>query len=116
MDQRFPKEERLRRQREIDDVYRRGRRWSGRSLRIHVRPNGLDRSRLGISVPGRLCGAVQRNRWKRLLRESFRLNKAAIGPGLDIIAVPTQPPGDLERRQVEKLLLELVGRHRGTSP
>lgn len=116
MDQGFPKEARLRRQREIDDVYRRGRRWNSRCFRIHVRANGLGLSRLAVSVPGRLCGAVQRNRWKRLLRESFRLNKAAIGPGLDIIAVPTRPPGDLKRPEVERLLVDLVGRHRGTSP
>ena len=113
MDQGYPKEERLRRQREIDDVYRRGRRWSGKYLRIHVRPNGLDRSRFAVSVPGRLCGAVERNRWKRLLRESFRLNKAAIGPGLDIVAVPTAPPGELKRPQVEFVLVNLVKRHRG---
>ncbi|HYE99043.1 MAG TPA: ribonuclease P protein component [Planctomycetota bacterium] len=116
MDQSYGKDERLRRQWEIDDVYRRGRRWIGKYLRIHVRANGLPRSRFAVSVPGRLCGAVERNRWKRLLRESFRLNKGAIGPGLDIIAVPTRPPGELKRPEVEGVLVGLVGRHRGASP
>ncbi len=113
MDQGFSKAHRLTRQKDIDAVYKRGRRWNARIFRIHVRENGLGRSRLAISVPGRVCNAVLRNRWKRLLRESFRLNKEAIGPGLDIVAVPTQPPGELLRPQVEAVLLNLVKRHRG---
>jgi ribonuclease P protein component len=114
VDQTFSKEHRLTRQKDIDAVYKRGRRWNAKIFRIHVRANGLDRSRLAISVPGRLCNSVQRNRWKRLLRESFRLNKAAVGPGLDIVAVPTQPPGDLLRPQVEVVFVNLVQRHRGS--
>lgn len=113
MDQGFSKEHRLTRQKDIDAVYKRGRKWSAKFVRLHVRPNGLDRSRIAISVPGKLCNSVLRNRWKRLLRESFRLNKEAIGPGLDIVAVPTTPPGDLLRPQVEFVFVNLVKRHRG---
>lgn len=113
MDQRLRRTERLTRQRDIDAVYRRGRRWHGRLLRVHVKPNDLAFSRFAVSVPRRLCRAVDRNRWKRLLRESFRRNKAAIGPGLDIVAVPATPPGDLKRPDVESELLELLRRHRG---
>lgn len=113
MDQGFSREHRLTRQKDIDAVYKRGRRWNAKIFRIHVRENGLERSRIAISVPGKLCNAVLRNRWKRLIRESFRLNKEAIGPGLDIVAVPTQKPLDLLRPQVEVVLINLVKRHRG---
>ena len=113
MDERLRRSERITRQKEIDAVYRRGRRWSSRSFRLHVRENGLPFSRLAISVPRRVCGAVLRNRWKRLLRESFRRNKGAIGPGLDIVAVPTRPPEDLKRPQVEAVMIQLIRRHRG---
>jgi ribonuclease P protein component len=113
MDERLSRLQRLTRQRDIDAVYRRGRRWYGRLLRVHVKGNELTFSRFAVSVPRRLCRAVGRNRWKRLLRESFRRNKAAIGPGLDIVAVPTAPPGDLKRPDVEAALLELIRRHRG---
>ncbi len=113
MDQGLPRAERLTRQKDIDEVYRQGRRLHAKFFRVHLRPNALPFSRFTVSVPRRVCTAVLRNRWKRLLRESFRRNKARIGPGLDIVAVPTQPPGDLKRPQVEFVLLNLVRRHRG---
>jgi ribonuclease P protein component len=113
MDRRFLKEERLTRQKDIDDVYKRGRKWSAKILRIHVRPNGLPHSRLAISVPKRVCNAVGRNRWKRLIRETFRLNKETVGPGLDLIVVPSGPPGQLGQAQVQTVLLHLIGRQRG---
>jgi ribonuclease P protein component len=50
--------------------------------------NGLTHPRLGISASRRLGGAVVRNRWKRLLRESFRLNRDRLPPGIDLIVVP----------------------------
>ncbi len=112
MDQRLRHEERLTRQKEIDAVYRRGRRLSAKIFRIHVRKNQLPHSRFTVSVPGKLCNSVLRNRWKRLLRESFRRNKVAIGPGLDIVAVPTLPPKDIKRPQVEFVMIDLVKRHR----
>lgn len=113
MDARLTRDERLRRQKEIDEVYKRGRRWSARHFRIHVRENRLEISRFTVSVPVRVCRkAVERSRWKRLLRESFRLNKAAIGPGLDIVAVPMTTPGELKRQQVEYVMVQLVKKHR----
>ncbi len=112
MEQRLTRDERLRKQKEIDAVYQRGRRWAAKFFRVHVRENGLEVSRFAVSVPRRVCGAVLRNRWKRILRESFRRNKGEIGPGLDIVAVPTSPPGGLKRQQVEFVLVQLVKKHR----
>ena len=99
MDARLRKTERLTRQADIDAVYKTGRRFHGKFFRIHVKPNTLPFSRFTVSVPKRVCIAVLRNRWKRMLRESFRLGKERIGPGLDIVAVPTRPPEELRRQQ-----------------
>lgn len=51
-------------------------------------PNGLAHPRLGISASRRLGGAVIRNRWKRLLREAFRLSRCELPIGIDLIVIP----------------------------
>jgi len=45
-----------------------------------VHPNGLQHHRLGITASRKAIGnAVERNRSKRLLRETFRLNEMVLG-------------------------------------
>lgn len=50
--------------------------------------NGLDHSRLGLSVSRKVGGAVQRNRWKRLVREAFRLTRTMLPAGIDLVVSP----------------------------
>ena len=108
--QTLPRTARLVRKAEIDLAFRKGKRVSGPLLRVHVRPNELGMARMTVSVPKRLCpSAVKRNRWKRLLRESFRLNRAEF-PAVDILAIPNRTPDELKRQDVEKALLALVKR------
>ncbi len=40
---------------------------------VQAIPNTHDCPRLGLAIGARVGGAVVRNRWKRLIRESFRL-------------------------------------------
>lgn len=49
-------------------------------------------SRLGLSVSRKVGGAVVRNRWKRVLREAFRLNVERLPPGLDYVIVARAVP------------------------
>lgn len=54
--------------------------------------NGLPYARLGLSVSRRKVGtAVARNRVKRRLREAFRLSKAELPAGVDLVIVPRGP-------------------------
>lgn len=53
----------------------------------HVAPNGADGARLGLSVSRRVSKkAVQRNRIKRVIRESFRRHRPQLG-GVDYVVV-----------------------------
>ena len=45
------------------------------------------RSRVGLVTPGRIGGAVVRNRARRLLRESFRLHQHELAEPLDLVLV-----------------------------
>jgi len=65
---------------------------SDSSLIVYGVENGLDYPRLGISASKRkIRKAVDRNRVKRLLREAFRLSKADLPTGVDLIIVPRGP-------------------------
>ena len=109
-DRRYRQRERLKKKSEIDRVLRNGTRAGDRLMRIFALASDRSAARLTPGVPGRLCGAVERNRWKRLLRESFRLNKGSFGRGVDIVVMPNRPPGRLKRDQVERSLLSLYRR------
>ncbi|MFN3467920.1 MAG: ribonuclease P protein component, partial [Candidatus Brocadiales bacterium] len=71
----FPKEERLRKRRDIDRVFKEGKAFKGAVFNAYVLGNSLGHPRIGIVVGRKFGGAVQRNRFRRLLRESYRLNK-----------------------------------------
>ncbi len=45
-------------------------------------------ARIGISIPNKTGSAVVRNRWKRLIRESFRLEQANLPLEMDFIVRP----------------------------
>lgn len=47
--------------------------------------------RLGITVTKKIAGAVGRNRWKRLIREAFRLHPELVPDGTSVVAIVRQP-------------------------
>lgn len=93
--QRFLKTHRLRKRDEFQAVFV-GRRTVARDdvLLIFGRRSELSHARLGLSVSKRLGNAPARNRWKRLLREAFRLDREQLPPGVDLVIIPQQktPP------------------------
>ena len=63
----------LRDSRDFQKVYKTGRRYEGSFLTAFVKPNDCGFHRLGITASKKALGnAVERNRAKRLLRETFR--------------------------------------------
>ncbi|HXF29636.1 MAG TPA: ribonuclease P protein component [Chlamydiales bacterium] len=54
---------------------------------IPARGNSVGRHRLGITISKKFGNAVERNRFKRLVREGFRLTQKPVG-GLDIVVRP----------------------------
>ncbi len=82
----FPKSERLFLEKEIDELFDSGQSFISYPLRIvYLSDTGENSSESGISIlvsvpKKRIRHAVKRNRIKRLIRETFRLNKNAIIP------------------------------------
>jgi len=86
--ERFLPRHHIRRSEDFRRVFRRRRSASDGSIIVFGCPNGLPYSRLGLSVSRRIGGAVVRNRWKRLLREAFRLTLEKLPSGVDLVVVP----------------------------
>ena len=69
----------LRSRGDFEKVYRAGKRYHGNLLTAFVLPNSLPHHRLGITASRKALGkAVDRNRAKRLLRETFRVTKTRL--------------------------------------
>lgn len=87
------------------------------ALRLWVWPRDekpLRATRLGVTVSRQDGSAVERNLFKRRLRESFRLTKSLLPRGWDLVAGPARrkktpfpPPFDLVRRDLEQASRQL---------
>jgi ribonuclease P protein component len=90
---RFRRFERLTRESEFRRAYARRRSASDELMVVYGVENGKSFARLGLSVSRRnFRTAVARNRVKRLLREAFRLSKAELPAGVDLVVVPRPAP------------------------
>ena len=87
----FPAHKRLRRKSEFDAAYARGRRFGNGFFAVTASSNDKHGARLGMAVAVRTAGnAVERNRIRRIIRESFRLHQHALPPvDLVVSARPT---------------------------
>ncbi|MBS0623667.1 MAG: ribonuclease P protein component [Verrucomicrobia bacterium] len=72
MDKKFPKSARLLRSHQYQEVARRGQEAMGTFLKARFLP--AEEAKLGLVVSRRFGHAVYRNRFKRLVRESYRLS------------------------------------------
>ena len=80
----LPKDLRLRKRAEFLRVYEQGKRFEGRFMTVFILPANRGLHRVGITATKKAIGkAHDRNRAKRLLRESFRLSR----PELETIAI-----------------------------
>jgi ribonuclease P protein component len=85
---RYRPHEHLRRGADFKRVYDRRRSVSNDWLILYARENGLAYSRLGLSVGRKWGGAVTRNRIRRLFKEAYRLARAGMPAGLDLVLIP----------------------------
>jgi ribonuclease P protein component len=88
----FRPHERIKHPDDFRRAFERKRSASDDVLIVYGVENGREFPRLGISVGRKkIRSAAARNRVKRLLREAFRLGKAELPRGVDLVVVPRGP-------------------------
>lgn len=75
----------LKKNRDFNRVYKRGKYYVGRIMVVYVLPNRTKRNKLGISTVKNFGTSVLRNRCRRLVKESYRLMEKDIDRGIDIV-------------------------------
>lgn len=108
-DQRFPKQYRVRKQADFDRVYAARAYAADGVLIVSGCTSGLAHPRLGLSVSRKVGNAVERNAWKRRIREAFRLSKDRLPAGIDLVVKP-QKGAVCDFHAIEKSLPALAQR------
>ncbi len=106
----FPNQARLKSGADYRFVFRNPAVSSDRCFRVLSRANGRDYCRLGMAVSRKVSKhAAGRNRIKRLIRESFRVNRPGLDSrvGHDIVVLPSARAATI----CNKDLFESLRRH-----
>ena len=117
------KYEKLRKNQEFRNVYRRGRSFSDENLVLYKLPDNRNRiynnetkaleleyNRVGISVSKKVGKSVVRSRVKRLIQESYRLHKDEVKTGFNLIFLARSGINGKDYKTVESSVLKLIKR------
>ena len=108
----FPRDARLRRPADFAALRTNSGRAGGRCFHMRYRGNELGHARLGLAISKRVSKrAVERNRIKRLLRESFRRVRHQL-PAVDLMVMAREQaagvPGAELLREIDGLWKKLL--------
>ena len=86
-------------------LYAKGESAVGRFVVVYARRNGSDCNRLGITTGVKLGHAVERNRARRRIRETYRLNERCLKQGYDIVIVARTAAIEGDFREMQRSFL-----------
>jgi len=109
--ERFHSSQRIRKRVDYQRASRKGRRYSTRNFVVYVIDNGLDSSRLGITVRKKVGIAVYRNHLKRYIREFFRRDNSIFPDKCDISIIVSPRDYPLDYSLIVNEVTELLKRN-----
>ncbi len=100
---------RVKKQKDFDDIFKRGRTRQDGFLVVRAKPNQQKLSRFGFIISSRAAKkAVVRNRLKRQLSEIIRSNLKKITTGFDVVLMVKPGLLKVDYSEIEKSLLNLL--------
>lgn len=107
----LPKENRLKKEKEFEAVFKGGRLVKGNSIFLKYLANGTDKTKVGFVVSKKVSKlAVERNKTKRRMREYVRLRKKEIKDGLSIIFIALPQAKSMDYEDIKKDLESLFNK------
>lgn len=107
------RERRLKKTADFDRVYAARCSTSDSRLIVYALLNDGKVSRVGVSVSKKLGPAVRRNRYKRTLRQAYRMLQHDLPQGYDYVLIPRKTEvisSELYRRSLRQLCPKLMNR------
>jgi ribonuclease P protein component len=104
----FPKASRLRFSKQYRLVNKQGEQRGGRLIQIQVRRGYCSDRKLGITVSRRYGKAIVRNRFKRLVREAFRLSQHDLPSHIHVNVRPFLLAKEAQMQDIRQELITLL--------
>lgn len=104
------KNHKVRKNAEFRFIYRRGKSFSNHSLVLYVHKNRKNINRIGISVSKKVGKSVTRNRVKRLIKESYRLNNIELIRGYDLVFIARSAASEKNYDEISDAIKNLFKR------
>jgi ribonuclease P protein component len=111
----FPKSFRLLKTRQFKKVGKYGRQFSGCYLSIQICENRKSNLKLGLTVSRKFGKAAQRNHFKRLVREAFRLSQHQLPQFYHLNVRPTKNYTPTTLNNIKNELLQLCQKAQSVS-
>lgn len=92
---------------EFRAIYRRGKSFSNAVLVLYIYKNRKNINRIGISVSKKVGKSVTRNRIKRLIKESYRLNRNELNIGYDLVFIARNAANGRNYNEIDEAVKNL---------
>lgn len=107
----LPKENRLKKEKEFEAVFKGGRTFKGEYIFLRCLANGTDKTKVGFVTSKKVSKlATERNKVKRRMREIVRIRKGEIRDGLSIIVIALPRAIDAGYGDLEKDIANILNR------